>query len=93
MIKPLHDNVLLEQEKISNQTKSGIILKEEKENPSIATVLEVGDGITLDNGTISKPKVKKGDKVVFKKYSTTDFEYEDKKYYLISEKDILAVIE
>lgn len=93
MIKPLYDYVLLEQEKEENQTKSGIILKEEKQNPSIAKIIEVGEGRLNEDGTISPLKVKKGDKVVFKKYSTTDFEYENKKYILLSEKDILAIIE
>lgn len=91
MLKPLNDNVILQKPKIEDKTASGIILTTSKDEPDYAFVVEVGDGIVVDGKKIPTT-VKKGDKVIFKKYSTTDFKYNDEEYLVISEKDILAII-
>lgn len=86
MLRPLHDNVLLEKEESEKEvtTASGIILQE-KDKPSLhyASVVAVG------------PKCKAGieihDKVVYKQYAGTTVEVDDKEYILIEEEDILAV--
>lgn len=91
MLKPLNDNVILQKPKIEDKTASGIILTTSKDEPDYAFVVEVGDGIVVDGKKIPT-NVKKGDKVIFKKYSTTDFKYDDEEYLVISEKDILAII-
>ena len=91
MLKPLNDNVILKKEKVEDKTSSGIILTTAKEEPDYAVVVEFGDVIVVEGKT--KPlTVKKGDKVIFKKYSTTDFKYDGDEYLVISEKDILAII-
>ncbi|HHU56521.1 MAG TPA: co-chaperone GroES [Acholeplasmataceae bacterium] len=93
MLKPLHDNVVLKKEKVEQKTASGIILTGDvKEEPSYATVVAVGEGAYVDGKKVPLT-VKVGDKVVFKKYSTTEVKIEEEEYLIISEKDILAIIE
>ncbi len=93
MLKPLHDNVVLKKEKIENKTASGIILTgDAKEQPSVAEVVAVGPGANVE-GKLQPMNVKAGNKVVYKKYSTTDFKIEEEEYLIISEKDILAIVE
>lgn len=93
MLKPLHDNVVLKKEKAENKTASGIILTgDSKEQPNFAVVVAVGEG-AYSEGKKVPMTVKVGDKVVYKKYSTTDFKFEDEDYLVIAEKDILAVVE
>lgn len=92
MLKPLNDNIILQKVKTEEKTQSGIILTTKSEEPDYAVVYEVGEGILVD-GKLKPVSVKKGDKVIFKKYSTTDFKYKEEEYLVISEKDILAIIE
>jgi chaperonin GroES len=93
MLKPLHDNVILKKEKVEKKTASGIILSGDiKEQPSFASVIAVGDGAKQDGKTIPMT-VKIGDRVVFKKYSTTEIKIEEEEYLIIAEKDILAIME
>ncbi len=93
MLKPLHDNIVLKKEKVEKKTASGIILTgDQKETPDFAKVIAVGEGMVLD-GKRQVPSVKVGDKVVYKKYSTTEIKIDEEEYLLIAEKDILAVIE
>jgi chaperonin GroES len=93
MLKPLHDNVVLKVEKAEKKTPSGIILTGDvKEQPQFATVVAVGPGARVNN-VIVPPTVQMGNRVVFKKYSTTEFKYRDEEYLLIAEKDILAIME
>lgn len=92
MLKPLNDNVVLKKEKVEYKTASGIILtKESKEEPSYAIVVAVGDGLMVDGKRIPLT-VKVNDKVVFKKYSATEFKIDEEEYLVISEKDILAIL-
>lgn len=93
MLKPLHDNVVLKKEKVEQKTASGIILTgDAKEEPNYATVYAVGDGAVVDGKKVPLT-VKVGDKVVYKKYATTEFKFEEEEYLIINEKDILAIIE
>jgi len=93
MLKPLHDNVVLKKEKVEKKTASGIILSgDAKEQPSFATVVAVGEGTRTD-GKLVPLTVKAGDKVVYKKYSATEFKVEEEEYLVISEKDILAILD
>lgn len=92
MLKPLHDNVVLKKEKAEMKTASGIILTgDAKEEPNFANVIAIGEGVYVD-GKLVPMSVKVGDKVVYKKYSTTEFKIDDEEYLVISEKDILAVV-
>ena len=93
MLKPLHDNVILEKEKVENKTASGIILSEKpKEQPSVAKVVAVGEGEVVD-GKVVPMNVAVGDKVIFKKYGGTEVKIDDQEYLIISVKDILAIVE
>lgn len=92
MLQPLHGNVVLKKEKVEKKTASGIILTSEvKEQPAIAEVVAVGEGTMVD-GKLQPISVKVGDKVVYKKYSTTELKLEEQEYLIIDVKDILAII-
>lgn len=93
MLKPLHDNVVLKKEKVEQKTPSGIILtKDVQEEPDYAKVVAVGEGKLVD-GKLIPLNVKVNDRVVFKQYSTTKIKFAEEEYLIISEKDILAIIE
>lgn len=93
MLRPLHDNVVLEKEKVENKTASGIILSDKpKEAPSIGKIIAVGEGEIVDGKRVPL-NLKADDKVIYKKYGGTEVEIEGKEYLIISGKDILAVIE
>jgi len=95
--KPLHNNVLIEllsDEENGSKTKSGIIIPDtvDKEKSDQGKVLEVGPGKRDDGGKIIPMSVKKGDTVVFSKYSTEEIKVEGKKCLIVSEENILAII-
>ena len=92
MIKPLMDKVLIKMKEKEETTKSGIILTASKEKPQIAEVIEVGPGRIVD-GEREEMYVKKGDKIIFNKYSGTEVKYEDEEYLIISQSDVLAIVE
>jgi chaperonin GroES len=92
-IKPLADRVLVEPVEKEETTPSGIVLPETaKEKPQEGIVLAVGPGHLLDNGERAPMEVKVKDTVLFAKYAGTELKRDDKKYLILSEKDILAVM-
>ena len=94
MIKPLHDNVILEVEEAEEVTASGIILTESnKEKPTIGKVIAVGPGKTTDKGLIPLESVKVGDRVIFEKYGNSEVKIDDQEYLIVAEDKILGVIE
>ena len=94
MIKPLGDRVVIEALAKEEVTKSGIVLPDTvKEKPSEGKIVAVGTGKTLENGQKVALDVKAGDKVIFSKYAGTEVKFDGKEYLIISERDILAVIE
>ena len=72
--------------------KRSFIVPESKDKPSVAKVVAVGPGKEVD-GKIVAPTVKVGEKVIFKEYSTTEYKDGDKKYLLVKNDDLLAVVE
>lgn len=93
MIRPLYDNVLIKKEIVENKTASGIIIStNEKKADNIGRVIAVGTGRFEDGKQIGM-NVKVNDKVIYDKYATTEIEYENEKYLLVSETKILAVID
>lgn len=93
MLKPLYNHVVLQLVEVEKKTASGIILAETtKEKPSIGRVMAVGDGKLVD-GKLIPLQVKVNDRVVFKKYATTEIRLEGQEYIIISEEDILAIVE
>lgn len=94
-IKPLSNNVIIEQLKEEEKTKGGILLPQsaEKERPQQGKVVSVGPGKTNNQGKVIPMNVKKGDIVLFSKYSPQEIKVEDKEYLVLKEEDILAIIE
>ncbi|HWR41828.1 co-chaperone GroES [Sporomusa sp.] len=94
MIKPLGDRVVIEALAKEEVTKSGIVLPDTvKEKPQEGKVVAVGSGKTLENGQKVALDVSVGDKIIFSKYAGTEVKVDGKEYLIISERDILAVIE
>ena len=93
MIKPLRDYVVLE--KLPEEKKVGsIIIATAKDNESaVANVIAVGPGYTDKDGNKVTVEVNVGDKVIYKKYSTTDYEEQGKKLMLIKDQDIIAIVD
>lgn len=92
-IKPLFDRVVLCPIENESETKSGILLPTSaQEKSQLALVVAVGNGENLD-GKTTKMQVSVGDKVLYGKYTGTEITIEEKKYVVIRQTDILAVIE
>lgn len=83
MLKPLKTNVVAVVEKPLEKTKSGILLGEAKEKPAYAVVEAVGPEVK---------SIKKGDKIVYKEYSTTEINMDEKDYIILKEEDVLATL-
>ena len=82
-LKPLKDRVVAVVEKPLEKTKTGILLGEAKEKPAYAMVESVGPEVK---------EVKKGDKIVYKEYSTTEVKMDEKEYIILKEEDVLATL-
>ncbi|MBN1805465.1 MAG: co-chaperone GroES [Sedimentisphaerales bacterium] len=93
-IKPLADKVLVERLEAETKTAGGIVLPDSaKEKPQKGKIISVGGGKMLDDGTVRKLQVKKGDLVLFTSYAGTDIKIGAKEYLIMSESDIMAIIE
>ncbi len=93
-LKPLGDRVIVEPLEKEEQTASGIYIPETaKERPQEGLVLAVGPGRVLDDGTRSQMEVAVDNKVIFAKYAGTEIKLDDKKYLILKESDILAIVQ
>lgn len=94
-LKPLYDHVIVKPITENEITKSGIVLPDtiDKEKPEKGQVIAVGEGKLLENGQTAKMFVKVGDKVMFKKYSPDEIKIDGVEYLIISEGDILGILE
>jgi chaperonin GroES len=93
-IQPLGDRVVVEREAAEERTAGGIVLPDSaKDKPSRGTVLAVGDGRLLDDGSRAPLQVKVGDKVLFTSYAPETIKLGDEEILLMREEDILAIIE
>ncbi len=93
-LKPLGDRIIVQQSEAEEKTDGGIILPDTaKEKPQRGKVISVGPGKLLDDGKYAKPSVKKGDEVFYGKYGGTEVDIGTKKYVIVKENDILAVVE
>ena len=93
-LKPMGDRVVVKPKSREETTKSGLVLPDTaSERPQQGEVLSVGPGRQLDNGQRVALDVKQGDTVLFAKYSGTEFKLEDEELLILSERDVLAVIE
>lgn len=94
-IKPLHNNVIVKGIDEDTMTKAGLVLPDtvDKERPEKGEIVAVGPGKLLENGERSPMGVKVGDKVLFKKYSPDEIKVDGEEYLVLSETDILAIID
>ena len=93
-LTPLGDRVVVKPQQRDEVTKSGIVLPDTaKEKPQRGEVIAVGKGRLTDTGERLPMDVQKGDNVLFAKYAGTEFKIDEDEYLILSEKDILAVVE
>jgi chaperonin GroES len=93
-IRPLHDRVLIKRVEEEQKTKGGIIIPDTaKEKPAEGKVIAVGTGRVQDDGKVRPLDVKKGDRVLFGKYSGTEVKVDGDELIIMREEDILGVIE
>jgi chaperonin GroES len=93
-LKPLGDRVVVKPKSRDETSRGGIVLPDTaSEKPQQGEVLSVGPGRQLDSGKRVELDLKVGDTVLFAKYGGTDFKHEDDDLLILSERDILAVIE
>lgn len=93
-LRPLLDRVIVKRTDIQNKTSGGIIIPDNVREKSFeGEIVAIGSGKLLDNGEIRPISLKLGDKILFAKYSETEFKYNNENYLIIKEDDILAIIE
>ena len=93
-LRPLGDRVVIEPTPREEMTKSGIVLPDTaKEKPQEGTILAVGPGAFDNDGKRVPIDVKTGDKVLYAKYAGTEFKVEGEELLIVSQKDILAIVE
>ncbi len=92
--RPLHDRVLLQPLDLDEKTSGGIIIPDTaKEKPQEGKVIAVGPGARDENGKIHPLDVKKGDVVLFGKWSGTEVKIDGDEYVIMKESDIMGLIE
>jgi chaperonin GroES len=92
-LKPLGDRVVLKRQEAEEKTQAGIILPDSaKEKPQAAVVVAVGPG-KEENGHKVEMQVKEGDKVIYSKYSGTEVTLEEEECIIVSQNEIIAVVE
>jgi len=93
-VKPMEDRVLVKPAEKENKTESGIYLPESsKERPVQGKVIAVGPGKRLENGKRAEMSVKKGDTVVYGKYSGSEIEVKGAQHLILRESEILGILE
>tara|TARA_Y100001970_G_scaffold134515_1_gene165620 strand:- start:518 stop:802 length:285 start_codon:yes stop_codon:yes gene_type:complete len=92
-LKPLSDRIVVKAHEAEEKTASGIILPDTaKEKPQMGEVLAVGPGKLNENGTLNKMTLKKGDKVLYGKYSGSEVSVDGEDLMIMRESDILATL-
>ncbi len=93
-IRPLHDRVVVKRLEEERTSPGGIVIPDTAtEKPSRGEIVAVGNGKILENGEVRKLDVKKGDKVLFGKYSGNEVKIDGEDFLVMREDDIMAVIE
>jgi chaperonin GroES len=92
-LRPLGDRVVLKPVEKEEMTKSGIVIPDTvKEKPQEGIVEAVGTGHVLDNGTRVPMELEVGDKVLYARYSGSEFKVDEIEYLIIPERDVLAIV-
>ncbi len=94
-IRPLGDRVIVQRDEADDRTEAGIYLPEQaKDTPKSGVILAVGDGaLNTDTGERVPLEIEKGDRVIFSSYAGTEIKLEDEEYLIMSENDILAIVD
>jgi chaperonin GroES len=93
-LRPLGDRVVVRPTPREEMTKSGIVLPDTaKEKPQEGTIVAAGPGRILDDGKREPMDIKEGQKVLYAKYAGTEFKLDDEELLIVSQKDILAIVE
>jgi chaperonin GroES len=93
-LRPLQDRILVQRIEEEEKTKGGIIIPDTaKEKPAEGKVVAVGNGKLGEDGKRIKLEVKKGDRILFGKYSGTEVKIEGDEYLIMREEDVLGIIE
>ena len=93
-VRPLHDRVLVKRFVEEEKSKGGIIIPDTaKEKPIQGEIIAVGTGRVTDDGKVRALEVKKGDKVLFGKYSGTEIKIDGDEFLMMREEDILGIIQ
>jgi len=93
-IVPLNDKIVVERIEADEKTAGGIILPDTaKEKPKQGKILSLGDGKALENGKRAEFQVKVGDRVLFTNYAGSEVTIDGKEYLIMTEDDILAVVD
>jgi len=93
-LRPLYDRILIKRVEEQETVKGGIIIPDSaKEKPQEGEVVAVGNGKKTEDGKIIPLDVKKGDRVLFGKYSGNDIKIDDQEYLILREDEILGVLE
>ena len=93
-LKPLGDRIVVKVLTQEEKTRGGIVIPDTaKEKPQEGEVLAIGSGRVMENGQKLPLEVKKGDKVLFSKYGGTEVKIEGEELLILSERDVLAVLE
>ena len=92
-IRPLQDRIIVKRIEEEETSKGGILIPDTaKEKPQEGKVVAVGTGKIREDGKLQKPDVKKGDRVLFGKFSGTEVTLEDEEHLIIREDDVLGIV-
>lgn len=93
-IRPLNDKIVVKRLEAETKTKGGIVLPDTaKEKPKEGVVVSLGTGKLLENGSRASFQVKEKDRVIFSSYAGTEVKVDGEEYLVLSEDDVLAVVE
>lgn len=92
-IRPLQDRILVKRVEVEEKTLGGIIIPDNaKEKPMEGEVIAIGNGKKLEDGSMAKPDLKVGDKILFSKYAGSDVKIDGVEHLIMREDDILGVL-
>jgi len=93
-LRPLHDRIVVKRIGEQEQLHGGIVIPDTaREKPQEGEVISVGDGKVLESGERLKMTVRKGDRILFGKYSGTEVKLHDQEYLIMREDDVLGIFQ
>lgn len=91
--RPISDRIVVKRDKADDVTAGGIVLPENsKDKPTQGTVVAVGRGRMLPDGTVAEMEIQEGDSVMFGAYKGSEVEIDDEKFVVMHESDVMLVI-